>query len=78
MKSGGSGRTGPGDEARSLAEAVRRACIEAALHAYQDAGLQGLCQEGRWEVAVEAMRGLDLTRIIEEEPVPKRGDEHSA
>jgi hypothetical protein len=55
----------PGDEARPLAEAVRRACIEAALRAYEDAGLQGLCQEGRWEVAVEAMRGLELGPLLE-------------
>jgi hypothetical protein len=32
-----------------LAEAVRQACIEAALRAYEDAGYSGLCHKGRWE-----------------------------
>jgi hypothetical protein len=46
--------------APALAEAVRRRCIEAALEAYEAAGLSGLCAEGRWEAAVDAMRRLDL------------------
>lgn len=46
-----------------LAEAVRRACIEAALAAYEDAGMSGLCAEGRWEAAVSAMQSLDLKRL---------------
>ena len=62
-----------------IAEAVRQACIEAALRAYEDAGYSGLCHEGRWEYAVDAMRGLPLRPLIhallrgEGEPVPPRG-----
>jgi hypothetical protein len=48
-----------------MAEAVRQACIAAALHAYDDAGVSGLCHEGRWEYAVDAMRGLPLRPLIE-------------
>jgi hypothetical protein len=48
-----------------IAEAVRQTCIEAALRAYEDAGLSGLCHEGRWECAVDAMRGLDLQRLVQ-------------
>lgn len=44
----------------SAAESIRRALIEAAQAAYEDAGIQGLCEEGRWEAAVSAMRALDL------------------
>jgi hypothetical protein len=43
-----------------LAESIRRALIEAAEAAYEDAGIQGLCEEGRWEAAVSAMRALKL------------------
>jgi hypothetical protein len=46
-----------------LAERVRAACVEAALKAYEEAGVQGLCAEGRWEVAVSAMRTLDLAPL---------------
>ena len=38
------------------ADTAGREAIEAGLVAYQDAGLSGLCSEGRWEAAVEAMR----------------------
>jgi len=37
------------EEPLQMAEAVRQACIAAALRAYEDGGLSGLCQEGRWE-----------------------------
>ena len=47
------------------AEAVRQACIAAALQAYEDAGVSGLCHEGRWEYAVDAMRGLPLRPLVQ-------------
>ena len=47
------------------AEAIRQACITAALQAYEDAGISGLCHEGRWEYAVDAMRGLPLRPLVE-------------
>jgi hypothetical protein len=48
-----------------IAEAVQQACIAAALRAYEDAGLSGLCHEGRWECAVDAMRGIDLQSLVQ-------------
>lgn len=47
----------------ALAESIRRALIEAGEAAYEDAGIQGLCAEGRWEAAVAAMRALDLDAL---------------
>jgi hypothetical protein len=47
-----------------LAEAVRQACIAAALEAHEHAGIVGLCQEGRWEAAIEAVRSLDLRAVL--------------
>jgi hypothetical protein len=47
-----------------LAEGVREACLSAALAAYEDAGISGLCAEGRWEIAVQAIRTLDLRPLI--------------
>lgn len=52
------------DRACRLAAAVRDACIQVALEAYRNAGISGLCAEGRWEVAVGEMRRLDLKRLI--------------
>ena len=51
--------------ARQLGEAVRRACVEAALTSYEDAAISGLCHEGAWEAAVSAIRGLDLDALPE-------------
>ena len=50
-----------------LAEAVRAACIKAALEAYEDGGILGLCAEGRWEYAISAMQQLDVAAILRTE-----------
>ncbi len=47
------------------AERIRGAVLEAALGAYEDAGVRGLCEEGRWEAALDAMRWLDLAPLLE-------------
>jgi hypothetical protein len=51
-------------DSRQLAEAVRAACIKAALDAYEEGGVLGLCAEGRWEYAISALRQLDLAAVI--------------
>jgi hypothetical protein len=48
-----------------LARVVREACVRAALDAYEQAGVSGLCAEGRWELAVDAMRSLDLDAVVQ-------------
>jgi hypothetical protein len=47
-----------------LAAAVRSACVQAALDGYERAQIAGLCQEGAWEVAVDAIRLVDLKEIL--------------
>lgn len=44
-------------------EKIRQACIQAAQEAYEDAGLRGLCHEGRWELAIDAMKQAKLDHI---------------
>jgi hypothetical protein len=53
------------EEALRIAQAVRDACLMAMLQAYEDAGLSGLCHEGRWECAIDAMRTLDLQTLVQ-------------
>jgi hypothetical protein len=48
-----------------LAEAVRAACLDAAMLAYEDAGIRGLCADGRWEAALAAIRLLNLSGVID-------------
>jgi hypothetical protein len=48
----------------SLVERVRARCLEAAETAYEDAGIQGLCGEGRWEVAMGAVIALDVCYLL--------------
>lgn len=55
----------PTDEfAIRVAEAIRAACVEAALAAYDDAGVRGLCVEGRWEAAISAIQDLDCDTAL--------------
>lgn len=53
------------EQQRRLAEMVRAACIQAALAGYEDASRSGLCHEGAWERAIDAMRELKLETIIQ-------------
>lgn len=53
------------EERRKIAEATKRALADVILNAYEDAGLSGLCAEGRWEVALGVLRDFDLTGIVE-------------
>lgn len=48
------------------AERIRQALIDAAIHAYEDAGVQGLCAAGRWEAALSALEILDLAPLLDE------------
>lgn len=47
----------------ALAEAVRAACLRAALDAFEDASRSGLCCTGAWECAVGALRALDVAAL---------------
>jgi ribosomal protein S18 acetylase RimI-like enzyme len=55
-----------------LVEAVRRACLSAAREAHEDGGLRGLCAEGRWELACDAIRALDLAALRRGSPEEPR------
>lgn len=47
-----------------LAQLIRAACLETAMRAYADARMDGLCHEGAWEVAQDALRSLDLSALL--------------
>lgn len=49
---------------QQIAEHVRAALIEAAKCAYEDAGISGLCAEGRWENALGALQTFDLQGLL--------------
>jgi hypothetical protein len=51
-------------EVRALAEKIRAAFVETALTSYEDAAANGLCAQGAWECAVDAMRHLEITDLL--------------
>lgn len=53
----------PQSDPDDIAEQVRQACIQEAIRAYEDAGISGLCHEGRFEAAISAVRMLDLSAL---------------
>jgi len=53
-------------EPEDLAKRIRDACLEAVLQAYEDAGMQGLCAEGRWEAAISALKTVELAPLLRE------------
>jgi hypothetical protein len=58
----------PTTDHQRLAELIRERLIAAAEAAYDDAGIQGLCAEGRIEVAIGAMKNLDLSSLLRDLP----------
>lgn len=61
----------PAAPAQPLAESIREAFVEAALAAYEDARVRGLCHEGAWEIAVGALRQVDVAALLERESAPE-------
>ena len=55
---------------RALAEKIRATYLETAVGSYEDAAANGLCAEGAWECAVDAMRQLDVTDLLRDVAQP--------
>ena len=49
---------------RALSTAVGEAGYEAAVTAYENARMDGLCHEGAWECAVHTLRGVELEKAL--------------
>ncbi len=62
------------EQQRALAEAVRQACIQTALDAYEQGGLAGLCAEGRWEMAIDALRTMRMEELLKARNHPSTQD----
>ena len=58
----------PQPDAKTAAEAVRAACLRAALEGYERAGFGGMCEEGRWEMVVDAIKSLDVDAVLADLP----------
>jgi hypothetical protein len=65
------------NDSPSLVERVRAICLNAALAAYEDAGIRGLCAEGRWEAALTAIRHVNLSDVLEPPADSARVDENA-
>jgi hypothetical protein len=63
-------------EVRALAEKIRAAYLETALNSYEDAAANGLCAQGAWECAVDSMRRLEITDLLE--LLPQATDDHTS
>lgn len=48
-----------------LAAKIRAAFVETAVDAYEDASANGLCAQGAWECAVDAMRHVEIGDLLQ-------------
>jgi pentatricopeptide repeat protein len=55
-----------------LAESVRKACLENLQRSYEEAGISGLCHEGRWEYALDVLRNLSMENLLKDISRPHR------
>lgn len=58
----------PSGDPQQLAETIRQACLHRAIEAYEEARMDGLCHEGAWEIAVNAIQTLDLGALLRQQP----------
>lgn len=49
-----------------VAKAILVKCKAALIASYEDAGISGLCDEGRWEVALSSLDSLPIKEIVKE------------
>jgi hypothetical protein len=52
------------DRELERAHALRDALLRELLAAWEDAGIRGLCAEGRFEAAAGALRTIDLAALL--------------
>lgn len=50
---------------RAIAEKVRAACVQAAVAGFEQARMDGLCEEGAVETAVSAIQNLNLEQLLQ-------------
>lgn len=51
-------------EKREIAKQVRAACVEAAQDGFERAAMAGLCHEGARELALDAIKTLDVDMVL--------------
>jgi len=49
-----------------FAEAVRKSCLQILQRSYAEAGISGLCHEGRWEYAIDVLQNLAVENLLKE------------
>ena len=54
------------EKIQKVIEDFRNFFIKTAVEKYEDASIAGLCAEGAWEAAIDAVRNLDLKEILSE------------
>jgi hypothetical protein len=54
------------DAVRDLIKTVLEECRKLQVEAYESAGISGLCEEGRWEAARDAAKGVDIEKLIQD------------
>ena len=52
------------DQLTQIAETIREACLQAAQQGYERAAADGLCDEGALEVALDAIRSVDVDQKV--------------
>jgi hypothetical protein len=55
-----------------VANKIKDACIRTAVESFENASLDGVCCEGAWECAINAIRNLNPLEIISREGFLKK------
>jgi hypothetical protein len=47
-----------------IAEKIKNACIRTALESFESASNDGICCEGAWECAIDAIKNINTLEIL--------------
>ena len=65
------------EQLRQMMTAVGDTCFSAAITAYENARIDGLCHDGAWECALDAMRAIKFESVPNRNIIEKNTQDKS-
>jgi hypothetical protein len=62
------------EDPKVFAKRIIEECEKVLTEAYENAGLSGICAEGRWDLALDALRALKSRYEAEKPKIDVQGD----
>ena len=58
-------------------EKIREECVKEFIRAYEEAGIKGMCADGRIEYAIDSVRSINLKNMFKNESESDEGNKNN-